>query len=1219
MASMLISGLITLLQQPGLMLEMEEERQKLLEFFTDALTKLSDAELRAKGDPGVKTWLVDLNAVEDDSQLRVLRIEAEHDVRTWLDDLNAAAYEADNIVDDFTYAKLKAEAEADGCRNQNGDRVRVGLFLLSCFKTSSINRRGALQGIENRICSIVNRIDDLDERMRAFNFRPGQEINITSLEMPQHLNFSSPTEIVGRDDEIALIKDAIFIWMDIYISIVGPQGIGKTALARFVCNNVFKSAVSELCVVWINVGSEFNIGKITKSIIDQVIGKDCCISEDDTDLLELRLSQEVCTYRSNYLVVLDDVRTVCKEQILKFIKMMETNVRSFWLIVTSSFQEVGQIFGGGLEPEPLRAKDAWNLFCKKAFSDDANETCPEILEEMGKKIVVTCGGSPLALNMMGALMRFKKQPEEWRRVINQLECYTVDGVATVEKIIKVCYDNLCSQVKQCFAFCSLFPEGCYMDKEVLIKLWMANGLLLPSNGSRSTPPEENGNIVFNELASRHFFEDVKLVHEDSYGNEYGFHSSRITCKMLDLVHKQAVIAAREFALQNPYLLSISGDSQVDIPNLLKTNPAARTLLFPDDPFIRNVNCSAVPRANSLRGLHLHSALFQRDLVVLKYMRHLRYLDLSGSRIKILPESTSLLYFLQTLNLSKCLFLYHLPENMKYMRSLRHLYIHKCPRLKKMPAHLRQLSNLQTLTTYIVGEENTSTGIDQIKGLHLGGLLELYNLRKVKTVTVAKEADLVSKTNLDRLTLNWGTEPLVMSKENNDLGVLEALQPHTKLKVLKVQQYGGREFAAWLANPVAMGFINFVELHLIGCSQCETLPAVWKLPSLRVLCLKDMSSLTCISRTDHKDSSGQFFPSLKRLVLVGLKKLERWHEEEEREETEEEEEGGVSTSSYMETTFKLTKLHQLEITSCPNLKTMPYVPRLKHITASIENYRLLLSVTNVITREESLVKEANIAKASSADNEPFPALKEEVEEIEGSDTLKILRMDSTNSFFMPTILPHSLLGVSGLWRSFNRLEYLEIINCNTLVSWPLEFRYLKLLIRLSIRMCPNLTGKPPAHAKNNISLFPTLRNLEFYECSSLKEVPKCGYGLSVLELDECAQVESISGIERVDMLYLSCISWTSLPSWLPEIKNLKTLWVSKCPRVKELPGGEWLSSLEKLTISECPDLEKFCKEGPYSSIISQIVRSTDNSPSAITRLDQKVSDKASLYSAGWCFR
>ncbi|KAF3340608.1 disease resistance protein RGA3 [Carex littledalei] len=1224
---MLISGLIPLLQQPGLMLEMKEQpgfmRHKLLDFFTDALPKLADAELRA---------------------------EAEPDVRTWLDDLNAVAYEADDIVDDFRYAKLQAEAEADGCRNQNGDRVRAGLFLLSCFKSSSNNRSGALQGIENRISSIVNKIDDLDERMRAFNFRPGQEINITSLERPQQLNFSSPTEIVGRDNEIRGIIEIIkhrpkgfFQWLFSFIYptlifIVGPQGIGKTALARFVCNHAYMKSEFD-CVVWVDVGSEFNIGKITKSIIDQVIGKDCCISEGDTDLLELRLSQEL--YWSKCIVVLDDVRTVHKELILKFNKLILTSARrKIRLIVTSTFQEVGQMFDIGSMTncvlEPLMDNDDWNLFCKKAFWDDANETCPEILKEMGKKIVDTCGGSPLALNMMGGLMRFKKQPEEWRRVINQLENYTVDGVATVEKIIKVCYDNLCSQVKQCFAFCSLFPEGHYMDKEVLIKLWMANGLLLPSDGSRSMPPEENGSIVFNELVSRHFFEeDVKLIHGNySYENKHGYH--RVTCKLLDLVRKQAVIAAREFALR----LSISGDSQVDIPILLENNPAVRTLLSPGDPFIRKVNCSTVPRANSLRGLHLHSALFQQDLFVLKYMRHLRYLDLSGSRIKMLPESTSLLYFLQTLNLSNCLLLYQLPENMKYMRSLRHLYIHKCPKLKKMPAHFRQLNNLQTLTTYIVGEENTGTGIDQIKGLHLGGLLELYNLHKVKTVTIAKEADLVSKTNLDRLTLNWGTESVVMSTDNNDLGVLKALQPHTQLKVLKVQQYGGRKFATWLAHPVEMGFVNFVELHLIGCSQCKTLPALWKLPSLRVLCLKHMPSLTCISRTDKKDSSEQFFPSLKRLVLVGLKKLERWHEEvlhtkigggeieeeeeggetkeEEEGETEEEEEGGETkeeeeggetkeekergggaTCSNLETTFEevieFTMLDQLEITSCPNLKTMPRVPQLKHITASIENYRLLWSVTNVITRAKSLVEEANIAKASSADNEQFPALEEKGEKRVPvwSVKLRILRMDSTNSFFMPTTLPHSLLGLSGLWRSFEALTYLEIINCNTLVSWPLEFIYLERLIRLSIRMCPNLTGKLPAHSENNYWWLFSLKRLEFYGCSSLKQVPKCGCRhLNVLELDECPQVESISGIERVDMLYLSCISWTSLPSWLPEIKELGTLWVSECPMVKELPGGEWLSSLKKLKISECPDLEKFCKEEPYSSIISQIGKKND---------------------------
>lgn len=45
---------------------------------------------------------------------------------------------------------------------------------------------------------------------------------------------------------------------------------------------------------------------------------------------------------------------------------------------------------------------------------------------------------------------------------------------------------------------------------------------------------------------------------------------------------------------------------------------------------------------------------------------------------------------------------------------------------------------------------------------------------MKNATIAKEADLPSKMNLESLTLCWGGQQLVMSKANNDLEVSEAL-------------------------------------------------------------------------------------------------------------------------------------------------------------------------------------------------------------------------------------------------------------------------------------------------------------------------------------------------------------------------------------------------------------------------------------------------------------
>jgi hypothetical protein len=49
----------------------------------------------------------------------------------------------------------------------------------------------------------------------------------------------------------------------------------------------------------------------------------------------------------------------------------------------------------------------------------------------------------------------------------------------------------------------------------------------------------------------------------------------------------------------------------------------------------------------------------------------------------------------------------------------------------------------------------------------------------------------------------------------------------------------------------------------------------------------------------------------------------------------------------------------------------------------------------------------------------------------------------------------------------------------------------------------------------------------------------------------------------------------------------------------------LSGLEKFQISECPDLEKFCKEEPYSSIISQIGMGRNNSAGPSTEASRYI--------------
>jgi hypothetical protein len=63
------------------------------------------------------------------------------------------------------------------------------------------------------------------------------------------------------------------------------------------------------------------------------------------------------------------------------------------------------------------------------------------------------------------------------------------------------------------------------------------------------------------------------------------------------------------------------------------------------------------------------------------LKHLRYLDVSGSRIRTLPQSTTFLQNLQTLDLRDCIAIIQLPKGMKHMKSLVYLDITGCSSLR----------------------------------------------------------------------------------------------------------------------------------------------------------------------------------------------------------------------------------------------------------------------------------------------------------------------------------------------------------------------------------------------------------------------------------------------------------------------------------------------------------------------------------------------------------
>ncbi|KAJ7969099.1 NB-LRR disease resistance protein [Quillaja saponaria] len=175
------------------------------------------------------------------------------------------------------------------------------------------------------------------------------------------------------------------------------------------------------------------------------------------------------------------------------------------------------------------------------------------------------------------------------------------------------------------------------------------------------------------------------------------------------------------------------------------------------------------------------------------LKHLRYLDVSRTGIKRLPDSTCLLYNLQTLKLTQCKSLNEFPSDMHRLVNLRHLNFVGTS-IKKKPLHLGNLKNLQTLTSFYVGKCSGSN-IKELGQLNnLRGQLSIVQLHNIVFPMEAAEANLKNKKFLETLELGWREDN---EDSLNERDVLENLKPHRNLKRLTIRNNGGSRLPDWL--------------------------------------------------------------------------------------------------------------------------------------------------------------------------------------------------------------------------------------------------------------------------------------------------------------------------------------------------------------------------------------------------------------------------------------
>ncbi|XP_039129006.1 putative disease resistance protein RGA3 [Dioscorea cayenensis subsp. rotundata] len=359
---------------------------------------------------------------------------------------------------------------------------------------------------------------------------------------------------------------------------------------------------------------------------------------------------------------------------------------------------------------------------------------PQKLVEIGKRIAEKCGRLPLAIQVLGCIMCYKREESEWQAMLENIETWKFQH--TKNKIMPELwqsYVDLPTHLKKCFAFCAIFPKDYNIEEVKLIQLWMAHGFIASQKGDNM---EVKGREIFRELIKRSLLQNECFVHSSKKGS---------VCKMHDLIHDLAY-----FVMENECFpsLNISAGPEILISlchlTFYADSYVDENYYQGDCSIIHTVrycpgNLSVLSKLKLLRVLDLSYAYIDGLPASIEHLHHLRYLDISYTLIRKLPESIGMLVNLQTFTLYGCRELSELPKSITYMNNIRHLLFYCSTQLEAFPANLSQLPNLKTLLVHNV-EDDVENNIRQLKSLNPFGELALYNLQKVKNADDARKAD-----------------------------------------------------------------------------------------------------------------------------------------------------------------------------------------------------------------------------------------------------------------------------------------------------------------------------------------------------------------------------------------------------------------------------------------------------------------------------------------------
>ncbi|PKU80399.1 Disease resistance protein RGA2 [Dendrobium catenatum] len=1063
----------------------------------------------------------------------------------WLWQLRDAVDEADDVLDELEYMKLKNQLT----KNKKQRKVRSIMKAINKRLVQIAKRTLKIDPNLKSLEKVVQKLDKVSAGVATFLHLvkdAKQEHQERQLELYRARETGSLPKnvLIGRGKD----KDFVMKWLrnpsDEYqttlysnislLSIVGQGGMGKTTLLQ----HVYKDEMTKEfdLKMWVCVSNNFDVNRVIANMLESLKNERICL--DTLDALQKSLESVVKTKK--FLLVLDDIWEENEERdkskwenvLAPLIQgklgskiLVTTRMDSAALMVAKVINKKNEM----LRLEGLKDDECLLLLLRYAFVNVERLNDYHNLRSIAEKMVKKLSGSPLAARVIGGVLNSHLDESHWIRVLN----YDIGSQNDISSVLKLSYIFLPRVLQNCLSFSAIFPQDYEYDKDDLIRMWIALGFIQLPN----IPGE-----TLKDVGERYFDFLVKKSLFDKFQSKHG-----IYYKLHDLLH----MLVRSVSTQECF--SVIGDEELllGIPKTIRhlfvytknfevlrkmksfRNLRSLFLLYNHyEDFADGVLIEIFETLRSIRLLYICAPCL-KHIPEVEHLTHLRYLNIVDTRVTRLPRSLSNLYHLQFLicdeNFSNLREDDFLPRD---LNNLLNLYYMKLP----FPGmyDIGKLNSLQELDGFYV-QNKAGYKLEELEHMNELCVLTINFLENVKDSRDACNAKLCDKRNLTDLSLVWrnirrrdhyrSSDLMSHGVSNLDENVLDKLEPHSSLKKLKINSFMGTRSAIWMNNDNLISNLEYIQLE--DCLAWQILPHFGHLPFLKYLYLRNMPKVKRFDYKFHGHDKDCLFPSLQVLDIKNLNALEDWFDTR------------TTVNGCLFPCLTAMCLHE-----CPSLQELPSLPpKLKE-----------LEMVNIGWNAFNLLQDASNYCSILIQNLPNLISLRGMHEPETINNYQLILSELIiKDPFVLLMVPLTRI---------TSIQKLEIQNNYTLFSFPIEVE--QWFLKVSSSLCEL-----------------NLKRLKFLQ--SFPSFLDSLSSLKILRVENVPQLQLLPNIpfslERLELVELECLQ--SLPSSLESHCSLKILCVENVPRLQQLPNIP--ASLERLELAELRSLQCLPSSLSFSSL------------------------------------